>query len=199
MAKTKNAVFFVLMLAFALALLEGLFFLTGKLLQSRWAMWRPPSDPHGLRGRVSFADYLKGRDPVLGWPSLQQYGRELDVNGALPNSRFKDAARYGSCISLYGDSFTGRIRPWLRSTPSARFHSLTPAPISFRLCRSEARSRKNISSPPITTTTKATPSSRASSTGAYAKRTRRPHCSHPQSPPALLTAPGRFCRLASAT
>src|SRR5205814_3175406 len=42
----------------------------------------------------------------LGWPSPQQYGRELDVNGALRNSRFKDAGRYASCISLYGDSFT---------------------------------------------------------------------------------------------
>jgi len=106
MVKSKNAVFYVLMLVFTLAILECLFFFTGKLLQSKWAMWRAPSDPAEARSPRSYEQYLQRRDPVLGWPSPAQYGNDLDVNGAQRNHRFPNGPREGSCVSLYGDSFT---------------------------------------------------------------------------------------------
>ena len=106
MVKSKNAVFYVVMLVFTLTIVECLFFFTGKLLQSKWAMWRAPNDPSGARGSRTYEQYLQRRDPVLGWPFPVQYGADLDVNGAQRNHRFPNGPREGSCVSLYGDSFT---------------------------------------------------------------------------------------------
>ena len=106
MLKSRNAVFFVLMLVLTLAVFEGLFFLTGKVLQSKWGMWRPPGDPTAARSVLSYEQYQKRRDPVLGWPFPGQYGDDLDVNGAQRNPHFPNGPREGSCVSLYGDSFT---------------------------------------------------------------------------------------------
>lgn len=106
MVKSRNAVFFVLMLFFTLTVLEGLFFSTGKLLQSKWAMWMAPGDPTAARSSLSYEQYLTRRDPVLGWPYPGQYGDDLDVNGAQRNPYFPNGPQGGSCVSLYGDSFT---------------------------------------------------------------------------------------------
>jgi hypothetical protein len=106
MMKSRNTVFFVLMLVFTLTAFEGLFFLAGRVLQSKWAMWKPPSDPPTAGSLLSYEEYLKQRDPVLGWPYPRQYGVDLDVNGAQRNPRFPNGPREGGCVSLYGDSFT---------------------------------------------------------------------------------------------
>jgi len=105
-AKSRNAVFFVLMLAFTLAVVECLSFFAGKLLQVKWGMWKPASDPKAAANPLSYEEYLKRRDPILGWPYPAQYGADLDVNGAQRNRRFPNGPREGSCVSLYGDSFT---------------------------------------------------------------------------------------------
>jgi hypothetical protein len=104
--KSKNVLFSIVMLAIMLCVIEGLFFATGKVLQSKWAMWRPPTSPAVARVLYTYDEYLKRRDPVLGWPFPQQYGDDLDVNGAQRNSHFPNGAQTGSCVSLYGDSFT---------------------------------------------------------------------------------------------
>lgn len=106
MVKSKNAFFYLFMLVLTLAVFEGMFFLAGKVLQSKWAMWRPPSDPTTARSALTYEQYLKQRDPVLGWPHLVQYGKDLDVNGAQRNPYFPNGSKKGSCVSLYGDSFT---------------------------------------------------------------------------------------------
>lgn len=98
----RNAMFFALMVLIAWAALEAVFFGAGRLLQSKWAMWRPPTGGSPL----TYAQYLALRDPVVGWPYPRQYGEDLDVNGAQRNLFYPDGPRSGSCVSLYGDSFT---------------------------------------------------------------------------------------------
>ena len=104
MVKSRHAVFSVLMLVLVLAVFESLFFFAGKVLQSKWGMWTPPGTPTARR--YSYEQYLKQRDPVLGWPFRAQYGDDLDVNGAQRNPHFPNGPQEGSCVSLYGDSFT---------------------------------------------------------------------------------------------
>jgi hypothetical protein len=122
MVKARNAVFFVLMLVFTLAVVESLFFFAGKFLQSKHGMWAPPGDPNGERRSMSYEEHLKQRDPVLGWPSRPQYGKDLDVNGAQRNPYFANGPQEGSCVSLYGDSFT---QGWLdASSPGKNWGNL---------------------------------------------------------------------------
>ena len=106
MVKSRNAVYFVLMLVITAAVFETLFFVTGKVLQSKWGMWKAPGNPTVTRNSYTYEQYLKRRDPVLGWPFPGQYGDDLDVNGAQRNPHFPNGPREGSCVSLYGDSFT---------------------------------------------------------------------------------------------
>jgi len=106
MLRSRKAVLFGIMMVMLLVVFEGLFFVTGKLLQRKWAMWRAPAPPTVALRPITYAQYLKGRDPVLGWPYPEQYGHDLDVNGAQRNPYFPSGPREGSCISLYGDSFT---------------------------------------------------------------------------------------------
>ncbi len=106
MTRARRAVLSGIMLMVLVAMLEMMFFITGKVLQSRWAMWRAPTAPTSARQSITYAQYLKARDPVLGWPYPEEYGRDLDMNGAQPNPFFRDGHREKSCVSLYGDSFT---------------------------------------------------------------------------------------------
>lgn len=105
MPKSKNAIFILILVLWLVTVSEVASFLAGKLLQRKWAMWRVPTAPVA-RKPISFQEYMERRDPVLGWPYPNQYGRTLDINGAQPNPYFPDGPRNGSCLSLYGDSFT---------------------------------------------------------------------------------------------
>ena len=89
-----------------LAACEGLFFVTGSFLQSKWGMWRAPTQPAAVQDPLPYEQYLKRRDPLLGWPYPAQFGQDLEVNGAQRNPFFPNGPGEGSCISLYGDSFT---------------------------------------------------------------------------------------------
>ena len=89
-----------------LAMLEGLFFAAGKVLQRKWGMWSPPRPAQTAKAPVTYEQYLQRRDPVLGWPYPQEYGAGLGKNGALPNPHFPNGPLGPSCLSLYGDSFT---------------------------------------------------------------------------------------------
>src|SRR6267142_4931171 len=106
MVKLKKALFWVLLLVLVMSFLEVSSFTAGKILQHKRGMWRVPTSPEATRENVSYEEYLRRRDPVLGWPYRTEYGANLDVNGANRNPFFPDGPARGSCISLYGDSFT---------------------------------------------------------------------------------------------
>jgi hypothetical protein len=103
--KGKKALFVSVMLALIFTVLEILFFVTGKVLQSKWGMWRAPVAA-GDKDRASYERYRERRDPLLGWPFPSQYGADLDLNGAQRNIYFPNGFTQGSCVSMYGDSFT---------------------------------------------------------------------------------------------
>ena len=69
-------------------------------------MWRPAGDAKSASSPISYEEYLTRRDPVVGWPYPVQYGADLAVNGAQRNAHFPNGPKTGSCVSLYGDSFT---------------------------------------------------------------------------------------------
>jgi hypothetical protein len=59
--------------------------------------------PHPMR---DYADYLRRRDPLLGWPP--RGWSELDASGSRPVPAFPDPSAK-ACASLYGDSFTWAV------------------------------------------------------------------------------------------
>lgn len=72
---------------------------------------RAAADRYGLLYREygtteEYARYLAVRHPVLGWPlSDPEINRDRDATGSRISPAFPDPA-VGSCVSLYGDSFT---------------------------------------------------------------------------------------------
>jgi hypothetical protein len=116
MSSGRKIIVVGIMVVMLLVVGEGMFFVAGKLLQKKWAMWRVPT-PVQTR-HLTYAQYRESRDPVLGWPYPKQYGQDLDVNGAQRNPYFPIATMQSSCVSLYGDSFTeggdtsSRIKNW---------------------------------------------------------------------------------------
>jgi hypothetical protein len=104
--KGRRALFAILTLIGSLAIIEVVFFVAGRILQNKWGMWKAPATPTGSEQSIGYAEYMKRRDPVLGWPFPSEYGAMLDVNGAQRNPYFPRGPEEGSCVSLYGDSFT---------------------------------------------------------------------------------------------
>ncbi len=52
----------------------------------------------------TYDDYMRNRDPVLGWPSVKMLREQCDPSGSRPIPSYPTAGT--ACISLYGDSFT---------------------------------------------------------------------------------------------
>lgn len=53
-----------------------------------------------------YEEYMKTRDPVLGWPSPEYFGnKDFDISGSRMIPAFPDES-LESCAALYGDSFT---------------------------------------------------------------------------------------------
>jgi hypothetical protein len=89
-------------LAVAIAIfvpLEALGLAAAKLLARMALLYDPP--------RVeNYSDYLKRRDPQLGWPSPASFGQgEYDASGSRVVPAFPDTTM-ASCAALFGDSFT---------------------------------------------------------------------------------------------
>ncbi len=83
---------------------EGGSFLVVRVLstnpQTRSLVYQPPSIPP-----AQYADYLRRRDPVLGWPPPDEIGgASYDETGARRTPAFPQPGR--ECITTYGDSFT---------------------------------------------------------------------------------------------
>ena len=86
-------------------------YIAGRFLQSKWCMYAVPKPPRE-RVQVDYQDYLRRRDPELGWPLPDQLGGALyDRYGARPSPAFPDATPETSGIALYGDSFTQSANP----------------------------------------------------------------------------------------
>ncbi len=83
----------------------------GRILQSKWCMYGVPRVPAG-RIQTTYEDYLRRRDPELGWPLPEQMGSALFTKaGARPSPAFPDTTPETSEIALYGDSFTQSPNP----------------------------------------------------------------------------------------
>jgi hypothetical protein len=83
----------------------------GRILQKKWCMYGVPRNPPG-RVQTSYAEYLRRRDPEIGWPLPDQLGSELfNAFGARPSPAFPDTTPETSEIALYGDSFTQSPNP----------------------------------------------------------------------------------------
>ncbi|MHB8622277.1 MAG: hypothetical protein ACYC9J_06210 [Sulfuricaulis sp.] len=96
-ARTLLKVF--VLIAIVVLPMEVLSYVAGKFLAHLALIYDPP--------RVeNYANYLKIRDPVLGWPSRDSFGHgEYDRSGSRIVPNFPDPA-LPSCIALFGDSFT---------------------------------------------------------------------------------------------
>jgi len=80
------------------ALAEGLSWVVAERLHVLGVLY----DPEGLEG---YEEYLRERDPTLGWPAPMRMDPLLmDSSGSRPVPAFPEVGR--ACVSLYGDSFT---------------------------------------------------------------------------------------------
>jgi len=78
---------------------EILSFSVGKILARQALIYDPPQ-------MESYNNYLKTRDPILGWPNPTNFGQgEYDRSGSRIVPNFPDPA-LPSCVALFGDSFT---------------------------------------------------------------------------------------------
>ncbi|HKK51717.1 MAG TPA: hypothetical protein VKA74_09025 [Myxococcota bacterium] len=107
-ARTRRrlrAVMVLCYLLFLALLVEGASFAAGRILQSKWSMYRDPVAPDQAR-LVSYAEYLERRHPRWGWPRLEEFGESYAPNGArwCLDSGVPEEAPW--LVSLYGDSFT---------------------------------------------------------------------------------------------
>jgi hypothetical protein len=85
---------------------EAASYVAGRVLQKKWCMYGVPKLP-ASRIQTTYEDYLRRRDPEVGWPLPEQYGSKLfDAYGARPSPAFPDTTPETSQVSLYGDSFT---------------------------------------------------------------------------------------------
>ncbi len=105
-SRFRRVLFVMLMLLGIVVAYEAIFYTVGRMLETRYGMWHVPTVPMKRKEALTYDEYLKRRDPKLGWPFPHEYGSTLDVNGAQRNPFFPDGPQQDSFISLYGDSFT---------------------------------------------------------------------------------------------
>jgi hypothetical protein len=105
-ARPRNGPRRLLALLCLLVSAESASYVGGRILQKKWCMFGVPKPPAD-RVETTYEDYLRRRDPEIGWPLPEQYGGKLlDVYGARPSPAFPDTTPETSRVSLYGDSFT---------------------------------------------------------------------------------------------
>lgn len=96
-ARTSPLLLLVLTIALVLAVVEAACYVVVTVLATKDAVYQP----YNLR---DVARYHAMRDPQLGWPSPQAYGRKaLDRSGARILPAYPEPGR--ACVSAYGDSF----------------------------------------------------------------------------------------------
>lgn len=111
-------------------LLEGGAWAAGRALQSKWVMYVDPSAPPAERLALDYEDYLRRRDPELGWPFPDELGGpSYDGDGSirLPS----DAALAGPpLVSLYGDSY---VRALSNAPPAGSWPDLLARSLGRRV------------------------------------------------------------------
>lgn len=94
----RGALYLLLALLLALVI-ELTSYVAARILLPTGLLVAQP-DPEG------YEEYLRVRDPVLGWPSPEIFGsREYDRSGSRVVPAFPDTS-LESCVALFGDSFT---------------------------------------------------------------------------------------------
>ena len=74
-------------------------------LQSKYKMYAVPVVQHSERIK-SYDDYLRHRDPVLGWPFPAEFGDGFyDSSGARHSPAFRDPAKFPNRVAIFGDSY----------------------------------------------------------------------------------------------
>lgn len=74
-------------------------YVAARVLLAQHVLVRSPSTD-------GYAEYLRDRDPVLGWPSAKDFGTgEFDARGSRLVPSFPDPSS-PSCVAIFGDSFT---------------------------------------------------------------------------------------------
>jgi len=105
----KETIFTAIMIGFIAAAIDALSFLAGLQIakdpMNRLYLYQKLAQEKDIK--ANYEDYLRIRDPVLGWPSPSQFdGPMFDKIGARRSPAFDNPDQQESCISLYGDSFT---------------------------------------------------------------------------------------------
>ena len=102
----KKIVFYIFLLGFTFFTIEFLAYGIGLVLAGKGYLYRPSKIVTATHVK-DYNDYLSYRDNVLGWPPPKRFGKgHLDLSGSRRVPAFDDPAKYKSCVSLYGESFT---------------------------------------------------------------------------------------------
>ena len=101
----KRRLFIAILVVAGLALMELASFAVGSFLVRKYKMYEPPVIQHSDRVKT-YADYLRLRDPQLGWPFPVEFGGDFfDSSGARYCAAFRDPAKSPNRVALFGDSY----------------------------------------------------------------------------------------------
>lgn len=103
---TRKRILFAAIAAAALFIVIELITLASAVfLQSKYKMYAVPVTQRSERIK-SYEDYLRHRDPVLGWPFPAEFGESFfDSSGARHSPAFRDPAKYPNRVAIFGDSY----------------------------------------------------------------------------------------------
>ncbi len=101
----KRILFIVFALLILFVVAELLAFACGVFLQSKYKMYSVPVVQHSDAVK-SYDDYLKLRNPRLGWPLAGVFGGDFfDASGARYSPAFRDPAQFPNRVAIFGDSY----------------------------------------------------------------------------------------------
>jgi len=95
----KKPLIYLILVAGLCCFIELASFLTGKFLETKGVFYIEQQDLH------DYAQYLKARDPVMGWPAKNDL-LWYDKSGSRIIPSYPDPDKFKSCVSTYGDSYT---------------------------------------------------------------------------------------------
>ena len=101
----RRALFIGIIVLVLAAIAELGAFLAGSFLQRKYMMYAEPAAQRSAR-ISSYADYLRLRDPRLGWPFPVEFGGDFyDASGARYSAAFRDPALHANGVAVFGDSY----------------------------------------------------------------------------------------------
>ncbi len=104
--RDKRILFITIGVLFLFALMELVSYACGLFLQSKYHMYAIPVVQQQDTTVKSYADYLRVRDPRLGWPFPVNFGGSVyDTSGARNSPAFPDPKKFTNSVATFGDSF----------------------------------------------------------------------------------------------